>query len=128
MADPQAVNAWQGGDAVNVACPFRGFDEADHGGAVIGGLQCCGHRCSTVIVMRHLQPHAALACREVLHRIHHGLRLRDGGDHRGDQPFRAHVAGPCQHVILQCGHAHDHGNARRLEVADGAFQRLEAEA
>ena len=63
MADPQAVDAVEGGDGVGVLDPGPGLDLGEEGGARVGGGELVQHRAAPVEVVRHAQRHAALARR-----------------------------------------------------------------
>ena len=54
-------------------------------------------------------------------------RFGGGADHRQHQPFGAHVHRPGNVVIVLRRCADDHRQVGRLEIADGALDRLEAE-
>ena len=61
MADPEAVDAVDGGDGVGVLHPGRGLDLGEERGPRVGGRELLHHRTAGVAVMGDAKRHAALA-------------------------------------------------------------------
>ena len=78
--------------------------------------------------MRHLQGHAALTGRMVFHRIDDVPHLVDVADHGKHDALRSHVQGARDVVVFLRRHADDCRKVGRLEIAERALHRLEAEA
>ena len=128
MPDPQAIDAVDRRDGIGVLHALRGLDLAEQGGLLVGGGQLLRHRAAGVGIVRDAERHAALALRVILHAVEDRARFLGVADHRQHDAFGAHVAGARDVVIFLRRHAHDRRDAGRLEIADGAFHRLKAEA
>ena len=128
MADPQAVDARDGGDGVGILDPVGGLDLGEEGGALVGGGELVLDRAGPVAVMGDLEGHAAAAFGRVLDGVEDRLGFLGRTDHRQHDALGAHVAGPRDVMVLPGGAAHDGRQLGRLHVAQHALHRLEAEA
>ena len=130
MADPQAVDAIDRGDGIGILGAFRRFDLAEQRGALVGGRELFRHR------SRRGNCHAPrcsatprLPIGIILHAIDDRPCASSAvADHREHDALRAHVAGARDVVVFLRRHAHDGRQVGRLEIADGALHRFEAEA
>ena len=128
MADPQAVDAVDGGDRIGVLDAVGRLDLAEERRALVGRGELVGDRARPIAVVRHLERHAAHALGIVLHRIDDVPRFVGRADHRQHQALGAHVHGAGDVMVLLGRNADDDRQLRRLEIADGALHRLEMEA
>ena len=107
---------------------LRRLDLAEEGGALVGGGELVGDRARPVAVVRDLQRHAALARRMVFHRIDDVRAPRRRCRPSAASGPRRPCPGAGDVVIFLRGHADDRRQVGRLEVAERALDRLEAEA
>jgi hypothetical protein len=94
---------------------------------LVGGDELVGDRTGAIAVVRHLQRDTAIADRVVLHRVDDVPHLVGVADHRKHHALCAHVHGASDVVVFARGHTHDGRQVGGLEIADGAFDGLEAE-
>ena len=128
VADPEAVDAVDGGDGFGVAHALGGLDLGEEGGSGVLRGQFLAGRPLGVAVQRGAQDHAAVAARGVLHAPDDPLCLFGRRNHGQHHALGPGVAGAGDVLVVLGGHPHDGRQIGRLEEAEHAFGGLDAEA
>ncbi len=128
MTHPQTIDSRQRGDGVGVVDTLGGLDLAEERAAAVRGDELVDDRARPIAIVRNLQGDAAASVGRVFHRLDDVAGFIHVANHRQHQPLGAHVhrAGDVM-VFLRRG-SHDHRQIGRLEIADRALHRLEAES